>query len=88
MGRAYMETTFPEYGPKDYELAKKYADSLEIYLNEINATMILSGISKKKEKKAIKRVRKLIKHLRKGNLEKVYDWDAYVMYTNLSDDGY
>ena len=60
--------------------AQEYADSLEQYLDQIQTKMILYGVTKEEQKEAEKTVRKLIKKLRKGKLDEVYDMDRYTEY--------
>lgn len=66
--------------PRALKQAQEYADSLEQYLDQIQTKMILYGVTKEEQKEAEKTVRKLIKKLRKGKLDEVYDMDRYMEY--------
>lgn len=59
------------------KLMKKMADNLENYLQIIDSYVIIQGITKEEYDEAKKRVKKLIKHLRNGDGEKVFDEDRY-----------
>lgn len=76
-----------QFTEQDYKLAKEFADSLESYLNEIETKIILVGITKEEQEEQEKVVRKLIKKLRKGKLDEVYDLDAYEEYIDMYDRG-
>ena len=49
-------------------------------MDQIQTKMILYGVTKEEQKEAEKTVRKLIKKLRKGKLDEVYDMDRYTEY--------
>lgn len=63
----------------DYPLidAESMADSLETYLEMFDKYIIKSGLSAEEYEKAQKRVKKLIKHLRNDELDKVIDEERY-----------
>lgn len=61
----------------DKEFMNKLADSIETYMNIVSRYVILLGESKEEYDKAVKKVEKLIKHLRKGKGEKVFDPERY-----------
>lgn len=67
-------------GPVPYEQMKRDADCYESYLNAIETYCILKNLTVKKYEKTSKRVRKMIKYLREGRGDKVYDEDAYREY--------
>lgn len=62
-----------KYTDDDLELMKKMADGLEGYLKTLDSYIIIRGVTKEQRKKAIKRTKKLIKRLRKGKGDKVFD---------------
>lgn len=64
----------------DKELMNKMADNFESYLEIIENYVIIEGVSDEEYKKAVETVKKLIKHLRKGKGDKVFDKEAYIEY--------
>ena len=61
----------------DKALMKNMADNLENYLNIVQPYLIIQGITKEEYDDAVKKVKKLIKHLRNGKGEKVFDEERY-----------
>lgn len=62
----------------DKKLMKKMADNLENYLNIINRYVIIEGISKEEYDASVKKVKKLIKKLRKGEGDDVFNKERYI----------
>lgn len=61
----------------DKKLMKQMADDFEAYLEQVDKFLIIEGLSKEEYKDAKKKVKKLIKHLRNGNGDKVFDKERY-----------
>lgn len=61
----------------DKKLMEEMADNLENYLEIIESYVIIQGITKEEYDDSVKKVKKLIKHLRKGNGDKVFDPERY-----------
>ncbi len=61
----------------DKKLMKAMADNLENYLNIIDSYVIIEGITKDEYDDAVKTVKKLIKKLRKGKGDDVFDKERY-----------
>ncbi len=61
----------------DKTMMKNMADNLERYLEIVKSYMIIQGITEEEYKDAVKTVTKLIKKLRKGEGEKVFDEKRY-----------
>lgn len=59
------------------KLMKNMAENLEGYLNTIDSYAIIQGITDEEYEDARKKVEKLIKHLKKGHGEKVFDEDRF-----------
>lgn len=64
----------------DKKMMNEMADNFESYVDIIKNYVIIEGITDEEYKAAIKKVKKLIKHLRKGNGDKVFDEEAYREY--------
>lgn len=64
----------------DKKLMDRMADDLENYLEIVDKYIIIEGLSPEDYKKARKKVKKLIKHLRKGEGDKVFDKERYEAY--------
>jgi stalled ribosome rescue protein Dom34 len=62
----------------DKEKMKKQAENLENYLDIIENYVIIEGISEEEYKKAVKTVKKLIKKLKKGDGDAVYNKERYL----------
>lgn len=64
------------------EYNKKYmdslADNLENYLNIIDRYVIIEGLPKEEYEKNVKTIKKLIKKLRKGKGDEVFNKKRYV----------
>ena len=56
---------------------KFMAKNFKAYLKLIDELIIIDGLSQKDYKKARKKVKKLIKHLKNGDKEKCFDMHAY-----------
>lgn len=82
MSNNYMDLSSD---PDALENAKKYADGLEHYLNQLGDTLIVVGITPKRFKQAVKIVRKLIDKLRDGKLNKIYDQKYYYEFMELEE---
>lgn len=54
------------------------ADSLESYLDIITSYVIIEGITEEEYEDAVKTVKKLIKKLRKGKGDDVFDKERYL----------
>ena len=65
-----------------YEKMEKDADSIEEYLNILERFAIITNLTPERYKKAVKKCRKLVKLLREGKGEKVYDRERYDEYIN------
>ena len=63
-----------------YDKMEKDADCIEEYLNILERFAIITNLTPEKYKKAMKKSRKLVKLLREGKGEKVYDKDRYDEY--------
>jgi uncharacterized protein YheU (UPF0270 family) len=64
-----------EYNRK---LMDAMADNLEAYLNVIESYVIIEGLTKEEYEHAVKKVKKLVKHLRAGDGDKVFDKEKYI----------
>ena len=62
----------------DKKLMKKMADNLENYLDIIDRYVIIEGITKETYDKSFKKVEKLIKKLRQGKGDEVFDKERYI----------
>lgn len=74
------------YGPVPYEEMLKDADNYENYLNIIETYCILKNLSPEKYEKATHKIRKMIKYLREGRGDKVYDEERYEEYLKRRDE--
>lgn len=61
----------------DKKLMKNMADNLEKYLEIVESYLIIQGITKEEYDDAVKTTKKLIKKLRKGKGDKVFDSERY-----------
>lgn len=61
----------------DQKVLDSMADSLESYLDIITSYVIIEGITKDEYDESVKTVRKLIKKLRKGKGDEVFDKERY-----------
>lgn len=66
-----------KYNKKQME---QMANDYETYLEIIDKFIIIEGLSKEEYKQARKVVKKLIKHLRNGEGDKVFDKERYDEY--------
>ena len=62
----------------DQKVLDKIADSLEAYLDIITNYVIIEGITKDEYDESVKTVKKLIKKLRKGKGDEVFDKERYL----------
>ena len=62
----------------DKKMMKRMADDLECYLDIIENYLIIDGLSKEEYDKSTKTVKKLIKKLRKGKGDEVFDKERYI----------
>ena len=62
----------------DQKILDKMADSLEAYLDIITSYVIIEGITKDEYDESVKTVKKLIKKLRKGKGDEVFDKERYL----------
>lgn len=62
----------------DQKVLDKMADSLEAYLDIITNYVIIEGITKDEYDESVKTVKKLIKKLRKGKGDEVFDKERYL----------
>ena len=62
----------------DKELMKKMANNLEQYLELIQNYVIIEGLTKEEYDDAIKTTKKLIKKLKKGKGDKVFNKERYM----------
>ena len=62
----------------DQKVLDSMADSLESYLDIITSYVIIEGITKDEYDESVKTVRKLIKKLRKGKGDEVFDKERYL----------
>lgn len=62
----------------DQKVLDKMADSLEAYLDIITSYVIIEGITKDEYDESVKTVKKLIKKLRKGKGDEVFDKERYL----------
>lgn len=62
----------------DITLMRNMADNLENYLATTEDYIIIKGLTKEEHDRAVKKVRKLIKKLRKGKGEDVFDEDRFL----------
>lgn len=70
----------------DRNIMESMADNLENYLSIIDSYIIIDGISKDEYDDAVKTVRKLIKKLRKGKGDDVFDKDRYIEFVKNNED--
>ena len=66
----------------DKTLMKEMADDLENYINILDKYVIIEGLSPDDYKEAKKKIKKVIKHLRNGDGDKVFDKERYRSYVN------
>lgn len=71
----------------DKEEMNKMADSIENYLYFFDTFIIKEDIDPKEYEEAVKTIKKLIKHLRKGNGDKVFDEKRYLEYLEKRENG-
>lgn len=64
----------------DQKFMNDMADNLESYLEIIDKYIIIEGLTKEEYDDSVKKVRKLIKKLRKGKGEDVFDEERYIQY--------
>lgn len=69
----------------DKKLMKDMADNFESYVDIVENYVIIEGITKEEYEWAVKTVKKMIKHLKKGKGEKVFDEKAYAEYIERCD---
>ena len=62
----------------DQKLMNAMADDLENYLDIIDRYVIIDGITEEEYNESVKTVKKLIKNLRKGNGDKVFNKERYI----------
>lgn len=62
----------------DKKLMERMADDFENYLDIIDSYVIIEGITKEEYDEAVKTVRKLIKKLRKGKGDDVFNKERYL----------
>lgn len=72
----------------DKEEMRKMADDFEQYLDIVDKFLIIEGLSKEEYKDAKKKIKKLIKHLRDGKGDKVFNKEKYIEYKMNRDSGY
>ena len=62
----------------DQKLMNAMADDLENYLDIVDRYVIIDGITEEEYNESVKTVKKLIKNLRKGNGDKVFNKERYI----------
>jgi hypothetical protein len=62
----------------DQAMMTKMAENLENYLDIIDNYVIIEGLSKEDYDQAVKTVKKLIKKLKKGKGDEVFDSERYI----------
>jgi hypothetical protein len=62
----------------DQAMMTKMAENLENYLDIIDNYVIIEGLSKEDYDQAVKTVKKLIKKLKKGKGDEVFDRERYI----------
>ena len=62
----------------DKKLMKKMADNLENYIDIIDRYVIIEGITQETYDHSMKKVKKLIKKLRQGKGDEVFDRERYI----------
>ena len=62
----------------DKKLMNRMADDLENYIDIIESYIIIEAITEEEYEESLKTVRKLIKKLRKGMGDEVFDKDRYL----------
>lgn len=62
----------------DKKMMKRMAEDLENYLEIIENYVIIDGLSKEEYDDAVKTVKKLIKKLKKGKGDEVFDKERYI----------
>lgn len=62
----------------DRNIMNKMADNLENYLEIIDQYVIIEGITKEEYDKAVKKINKLIKKLRQGKGDEVFNRERYL----------
>ncbi len=65
------------YDKEDKKLMKRMADNLEQYIDAVDRYCIIEDLPKEDYDEAMKDARKLIKHLKDGKGEKVFNWERY-----------
>ena len=66
------------YNEEDKKLMKSMAENLENYLDLIENYIIIKGLTKDEYDNAVKTVRKLIKKLKKGKGDDVFDEERFL----------
>lgn len=64
----------------DQAILDRMADSYEKYLYFLKRYIVLEGLDEKAYKKHVKRIKKMIKHLRNGEGDKVLIPERYLAY--------
>lgn len=62
-----------KYSEEDKKVMKKMADNLETYIEIVDSKLIIDGITQEEYDEAMSTVKKLIKKLRKGEGDKVFN---------------
>lgn len=62
----------------DKKFMKSMAKNFKNYLDIVDRYVIIDGLTKKEYKEAKKQMKKLIKHLKNGEGDKVFDRDRYL----------
>jgi hypothetical protein len=62
----------------DQKMMSAMADDLENYLDIVDRYVIIDGITEEEYNESVKTVKKLIKNLRKGNGDKVFNKERYI----------
>ena len=62
----------------DQKLMNAMADDLENYLDIVDRYVIIDGITEEEYNESVKTVKKLIRNLRKGNGDKVFNKERYI----------
>ena len=62
----------------DKKIMKQMAKNFKGYIDIIDRYVIIDGISEEEYKESMKTVKKLIKHLKKGEGDKVFNKERYM----------
>jgi hypothetical protein len=65
------------YTKEDRKLAKQMGENLETYIDTIDRYVIIENLTKEDYDEQMKKAKKLIKHLKNGECEKVFNYERF-----------